>query len=106
MGDDRFAPSQAFDATNPRGLTAKREYVRGLEQRRDPESLSLLVECLCDESWYLRDLAQQAFLRLGEAGAAVEPPPLRPGPRVQRTRPPPPQDEPRKAKGDGGAGIA
>ncbi len=71
MADDKFAPSQAFDATNPRGLTAKREYVRGLEQRRDPESLSLLVECLCDESWYLRDLAQQAFLRLGEAGAAV-----------------------------------
>src|SRR5258706_9393680 len=71
MGDDRFAQSQAFDALNPRGLAAKREYVRGLEQRRDPESLSLLVECLCDESWYLRDLAQQAFLRLGEAGAAV-----------------------------------
>ncbi|SRR5258706_2447025 len=71
MGDDRFAQSQAFDALNPRGLAAKREYVRGLEQRRDPESLSLLVECLCDESWYLRDLAQQAFLRLGDEGASV-----------------------------------
>jgi HEAT repeat protein len=71
VADDKFAQSQAFDAMNPRGLAAKREYVRGLEQRRDPESLSLLVECLCDESWYLRDLAQQAFLRLGEDGAAV-----------------------------------
>ncbi len=71
MADDKFAQSQAFDAMNPRGLAAKREYVRGLEQRRDPESLSLLVECLCDESWYLRDLAQHAFLRLGEDGAPV-----------------------------------
>ena len=71
MADDKFAQSQAFDAMNPRGLAAKREYVRGLEQRRDPESLSLLVECLCDESWYLRDLAQKAFLRLGDDGATV-----------------------------------
>src|SRR5258705_10260578 len=70
MGDDRFAQSQAFDALNPRGLAAKREYVRGLEQRRDPEALSLLVECLCDESWFLRDLAEQAFFRMGEEHAA------------------------------------
>ena len=71
MADDKFAQSRAFDAMNPRGLAAKREYVRGLEQRRDPESLSLLVECLCDESWYLRDLAERAFLRLGEEAAPV-----------------------------------
>jgi hypothetical protein len=43
--------------------------VRGLEQRRDPEALSLLVECLCDESWFLRDLAEQTFFRLGEEHA-------------------------------------
>ena len=71
MADDKFAQSRAFDAMNPRGLAAKREYVRGLEQRRDPESLSLLVECLCDESWYLRDLAEQTFMRLGEEVAPV-----------------------------------
>src|SRR5438067_1782989 len=61
-------PSRPTDLLNSRGLAAKREYVRGLEQRRDPESLSLLVECLCDESWYLRDLAAQVFVRMG-AGA-------------------------------------
>jgi HEAT repeat protein len=56
---------------NPRGLAGKREYVRSLEQRRDEEALSLLVECLCDESSYLRDLAEESLLRLGEKGAPV-----------------------------------
>jgi HEAT repeat protein len=63
--------NRPLDVLNARGLTAKREYVRGLEQRHDEEALSLLVECLCDESWYLRGLAEEAFLRLGEKGAAV-----------------------------------
>jgi HEAT repeat protein len=45
--------------------------VRSLEQRRDEEALSLLVECLCDESSYLRDLAEESLLRLGEKGAPV-----------------------------------
>lgn len=69
MSDDRSIPRERpLDVLNARGLTAKREYVRGLEQRHDDEALSLLLECLCDESWYLRDLAEQAFLRLGENG--------------------------------------
>ncbi len=71
MTDDRYGPNRPLDVLNARGLTAKREYVRGLEQRHDDEALSLLVECLCDESWYLRDLAEEAFLRLGEEGARV-----------------------------------
>src|SRR5439155_13837667 len=29
------------------------------------------VECLCDESWYLRDLATHAFLRLGDEHAGL-----------------------------------
>jgi hypothetical protein len=68
---DKYASSRPFDALNPRGLAGKREYVRSLEQRSDAEALSLLVECLCDESWYLRDLAEEALLRLGERGASV-----------------------------------
>jgi HEAT repeat protein len=70
MTDDKHA-NRTLDAINTRGLTAKREYVRGLEQRRDAEAVSLLVECLCDESWYLRELAEEAFLRMGEEQAAV-----------------------------------
>lgn len=69
MTDDRVAHSRALDAINARGLTAKREYVRGLETRRDAEALSLLVECLCDESSYLRELAEEAFVRMGEEQA-------------------------------------
>jgi len=64
--EERLGPGRPLDALNARGLSAKREYVHGLEQRRDPEALSLLIECLCDESWFLRDLAEQAFVRLGE----------------------------------------
>jgi len=70
MADDHHPPPSPLEALNARGLTAKREYVRGLEQRRDAEALSLLVECLCDESWFLRDLAEQAFVRMGEEHAA------------------------------------
>ena len=69
MSDDKYGPGRTLDAMNARGLAGKRDYVRSLEQRRDEEALSLLVECLCDESWYLRDLAEHALLRLGERGA-------------------------------------
>jgi HEAT repeat protein len=66
MSDDGFGQAaRPFDALNTRGLMAKREYVLGLEERADGEALSLLVECLCDESWYLRELAEGAFMRLG-----------------------------------------
>lgn len=68
MTDTPSAP-RPTDVLNVRALAAKREYVRGLEQRRDAEALSLLVEALCDESWYLRDLAGQAFRRIGPAAA-------------------------------------
>jgi HEAT repeat protein len=71
MSEDKHPPARSYDALNTRSLAAKREYVRGLEQRRDTEAMSLLVECLCDESWYLRQLAEQAFLNLGSEGAAL-----------------------------------
>jgi len=70
MSDEKRS-QRPFDALNSRGLTGKREYVRSLELRTDAEALSLLVECLCDESWFLRDLAESALLRMGERGAAV-----------------------------------
>jgi HEAT repeat protein len=71
MNDEKHVPGKSYDVLNTRGLAAKREYVRGLAQRRDPEAISLLVECLCDESWYLRQLAEQAFMDLGDEGALV-----------------------------------
>ncbi|HVP14837.1 MAG TPA: hypothetical protein VMS88_04795 [Terriglobales bacterium] len=71
MNEEKHPQARTYDALNARSLAAKREYVRGLEQRRDPEAISLLVECLCDESWYLRQLAEQAFLHLGADGAKL-----------------------------------
>ena len=71
MSDEKHPPARTYDALNTRSLAAKREYVRGLEQRRDTEAMSLLVECLCDESWYLRQLAEQAFMNVGSEGAPL-----------------------------------
>jgi hypothetical protein len=85
MSDDKFTQGRPFDALNSRGLTGKREYVRSLEQRRDEEALSLLVECLCDESWYLRELAEIALGRIGERAAPVLVPLLEQGLWFTRT---------------------
>jgi HEAT repeat protein len=70
MSEEKFSQSR-LDALNSRGLAGKREYVRGLEQRSDTEALSLLVECLCDESWYLRELAEDSLMRIGERSTPV-----------------------------------
>jgi HEAT repeat protein len=73
MADDQYT-GRTLDAMNARGLAGKRDYVRSLEQRRDEEAMSLLVECLCDESWYLRELAESALLRMGDrAGETLVP---------------------------------
>jgi len=69
MTDDKYGQSKAVDVLNFRALNAKRDYVRDLVNRDDGEALSLLVECLCDESGYLRDLAEVALPKLGDRGA-------------------------------------
>ena len=74
MADDKPGAGDVSDAMSSRGLAGKRDYVRTLEQRRDDESVSLLVQCLCDESGYLRELAEEALLRIGErSGPALLP---------------------------------
>ncbi len=85
MSDDKYAQRQAYDALASRGLTGKRDYVRSLEQRSDAEAMSLLVECLCDESWYLRELAEEALGRIGERAAPVLVPLLEQGLWFTRT---------------------
>ena len=61
-----------IEALSVRGLAGKRDYVRSLEQRTDEQSLALLVECLSDESGYLRQLAEGALAKLGERGGQTE----------------------------------
>jgi len=67
--DDGIGQGKPFDTLNTRGLTAKREQVRELELRGDDESIARLIECLSDESWYLRDQAEQALGRVGGRAA-------------------------------------
>jgi HEAT repeat protein len=69
MADEPVPAGRSADAMNARGLGVKRDLVRALEQRADAESLAELANCLCDESPYLRELAEEAFLRLAERGA-------------------------------------
>jgi HEAT repeat protein len=73
MTDDKLASLRSLDALSPRGLAGKREYVQSLEARGDADAVALLVECLADESGYLRDLAEAALVRLGAAPQAVVP---------------------------------
>ena len=65
---------RVHEALSARGLAGKRDYVRSLEQRQDEQGLTLLVECLSDESGYLRELAEAALAKIGERGG----PPLLP----------------------------
>jgi hypothetical protein len=61
-------PSRVHEPPSARGLAGKRDYVRSLEQRRDEQAVILLVDCLRDESGYLRELAEAALVKLGEHG--------------------------------------
>jgi HEAT repeat protein len=79
MSDDQYSQNRTFDAMSTRGLAAKRELVRELEQRGDADAITQLVTCMNDESWYMRELAEEAFLRLGAAGARAIVPLLRQG---------------------------
>jgi HEAT repeat protein len=73
MADEPYTTLRPFDALSPRGLAGKREYVLDLEQKGDPGSIKLLVECLADESGYLRDLAAAALVRLNSPAAPILP---------------------------------
>lgn len=64
MAEEPYTTLRPFDALSPRGLAGKREYVLDLERRGDEAAILLLVECLADESGYLRDLAAAALIRL------------------------------------------
>ena len=73
MADELYSTLRPFDALSPRGLAGKREYVLDLERKGDSGAVLLLVECLADESGYLRDLAAAALVRLGAPIAPILP---------------------------------
>jgi len=79
MTTDEKHGQKTWDAMNSRGLAAKRESVREMELRADDQSIGQLVECLRDESWYLRDLAETALVRLGRRASRALLPLLKQG---------------------------
>jgi hypothetical protein len=73
MADELYSTLRPFDALSPRGPRGKREYVLELEKKGDQAAVLLLVECLADESGYLRDLAAAALVRLAAPAAPILP---------------------------------
>jgi hypothetical protein len=69
--EDKRATLRVLDDLQMKSLEGKREYVTSLDKRDDEQALSLLVECLCDESSYLRDLAEKALIRKGDSSTEV-----------------------------------
>jgi len=74
VSEEKHATLRVLDALQMKGFDGKREYVASLEARGDEQAVSLLVECLCDESTFLRELAERALTRMGSEHAG----PLRP----------------------------
>ncbi len=73
MADESYSTLKSLDALSPRGLAGKREYVVELEKKGGEGAMLQLVECLNDESGYLRDLAGAALVRLGAPAAPLVP---------------------------------
>jgi HEAT repeat protein len=85
VNDDKNGAPRSLDPLNTRALHQKREYVRELASRGDATSLSMLVECLGDESWYTRDLAEEELVKLGPIGGGLVVPLLSQGLWFTRT---------------------
>lgn len=66
-----WRPAWTLDALRRKNLEGKKNFVEELRRQKTPQALSLLLEILCDESWYLRELAIGA---LAEMGATAVPP--------------------------------
>jgi HEAT repeat protein len=71
VSEEKHATLRVLDALQMKGFDGKREYVASLEARGDEQAVSLLVECLCDESSFLRELAERALTRMGEEHAPL-----------------------------------
>jgi HEAT repeat protein len=69
--DDKRATLRVLDDLQMKSLDGKREYVASLRKRDDEQALSLLVECLCDESAFLRKLAEKALIEKGISSTEV-----------------------------------
>ncbi len=63
---DRLEAGRTLEALRRKNLEGKKLFIEELRDQKTPKSVSLLLEILCDESWYLRDLAIGALVESGE----------------------------------------
>jgi len=73
MEDEELSEGRLLDRRRLKNVEGKRNLVEDLKKRKSQRSISLLVEMLQDESWYLRE---QAVKALSEAGPEASGPVL------------------------------
>lgn len=70
MVDDRLESGRTLEALRKKNLEGKKMFIEELRKQKTPKAVSLLLEILCDESWYLRELAIGALVEAGAPAAA------------------------------------
>jgi len=65
MENEELDSGKILERLRIKNLSGKRHLIEDLKKRKNPRTVSLLVEMLQDESWYLRE---QAVLALSDAG--------------------------------------
>ena len=74
MEEEELDGAKVLERLRLRNLTGKKNLIEDLKKRKSQRSVSLLVEMLQDESWYLRE---QAVKALSDAGAEAREPLLK-----------------------------
>jgi HEAT repeat protein len=69
--EDKLESGRTLEALRRKNLEGKRLFIEELRRQKTTRAVSLLLEILCDESWYLRELAIGALVETGQP--AIEP---------------------------------
>jgi HEAT repeat protein len=66
MRDEELEGGRTLERLRLKNLAGKKNLIEDLKKRKSERSVSLLVEMLHDESWYLREQAVKALSEAGE----------------------------------------
>jgi HEAT repeat protein len=66
VADDRRDFGRFLSELRLKDLEGRKALIAELRRRKGERSVSLLLEILCDESWYLRELAVEALGEMGD----------------------------------------
>lgn len=66
MRDEELEGARILESLRLKNLAGKKNLIEDLKKRKSQRSVSLLVEMLQDESWYLREQAVRALSDAGE----------------------------------------